>query len=265
MPYIATSRKEVDITDVSSIDNFFRDLNFLDDRSKSAFTHIVNASGYTDVDRAEKESEKAFLLNGKALEFLSLKANQLQAKLVHFSTDYIFEGKKDVYREEDLAQPLNVYGASKKLGEDLLKKHAKSYLLIRTSWLFGGKRDFITKILAKMRKSEKIYVVTDQIGRPTYVGDLAKASLALFPYTGVFHFAGASRLSWYDFAKRIYKVARQKEIVLACKEICPVKTEEFRCPALRPLNSVLNTEKVEKLLNINPQQIDSILETLIER
>ncbi len=207
---------------------------------------IINAAAYTNVDAAEDDPEAAFLLNGEAVKYLSEAANEVDAILVHFSTDYVFPGNKDgEYEEDDFTGPINVYGESKLRGEHNLLNTCKKPYLVRTSWLYGKNgRNFVETMVNLGRKHDKITVVNDQFGKPTFTPDLAEAVLDLLsdeaPF-GVYHLANEGALSWFDFAKEIF------EITDSSVNVSPVTSFEYKRPAKRPKNSMLKNTKRPKL------------------
>lgn len=232
--FIASSRKEVDIESEEAIRAQFETL---------AFTHVINCAGYTAVDRAEEEREKAHALNAEAVAILAKLSKERGNKLIHFSTDYVFDGEKAAYVEEDERAPLSEYGKSKEAGERFLMEHYPEALLIRTSWLFGREgKDFVKTMVKLMGEKESLNVVNDQRGRPTYADDLAEAALSVMDQSGTYHFANEGETTWHGFAEMIQKKLEEKKRVL-CKKIEPISSETFGSKAKRPTSSVLLTEK----------------------
>lgn len=209
---------------------------------------VVNAAGFTDVAGAETEKEKANLINGQAVGNLAKICLSLNIPLLHFSTDYVFTGNtKAGYSENDQPAPLNVYGQSKLLGEQLLINSGCSYYLVRTSWLFGPKGiNFIEKIKKLSKIQAVINVVNDQIGCPTYTYDLARGVRDLLlekAAFGVYHLTNSGQTSWYELAVLVKKILGFEA------EIKPVATKDFSDNVTRPLNSVLLNTKLPKLRN----------------
>lgn len=202
----------------------------------------IHCAAYTNVDKAEEEQEKAFLVNSKATENLAKICGENDILLVYISTDYVFDGeKKEAYLPEDKTNPINVYGKSKLKGEIAVQKYCKRYYIVRTSWLFGhyGK-NFVETMLSLAEKPE-LKVVNDQLGCPTWTVDLSEAIADLLeeqPEYGIYHICGSSKTSWYDFAKEIFS---QHGLKVNLK---PCSTEEFSRPAKRPTNSVLENNGV---------------------
>lgn len=222
---------------------------------------IINVAAYTNVDEAEKNKELVFKINGEAVGFLAEVSSKIDAILVHYSTDYVFDGnKKEGYKEDDEPKnPLNIYGQSKLLGEKLLKDNTKKYYLIRTSWLFGRNgKNFVEIILNLAQKQKEFKVVDDQYGRPTYALDLAKKTKEILekqkPF-GVYHVTNKKTTNWYEFAKKILEVCNINKKIELCK------SEEFSSPAKRPEYSILLNTKLDHLRNWEEALKDYIYES----
>ncbi len=215
---------------------------------------IVNASAYTDVDRAEAEPEKARAVNAAAPAVLAEEARRLEALLIHYSTDYVFDGTKgSPYREEDAASPLNVYGRSKLDGEEAIREAGGSHLILRTSWVYslrGG--GFVSKVLEWARKQEQLRVVTDQIGCPTWARQLAETTAQLVARgsgnlrerSGLYHLAGSGHASRFEWAQAILELDPHREEQVA-RAVIPASSSDFPSPARRPLFSALNCDRFE--------------------
>lgn len=214
--------------------------------SASAPQLIINCAAFTRVDECEEKREIAFAVNGAGAGHLAEVAGQIGARLVHFSTDYIFDGTKGhPYVEDDPARPINAYGASKWEGECQIRKHLQNHLIIRTQWLYGhGGNHFVKTILGLAEKQDTLKVVDDQVGAPTWTEDLSEAALALIDTdaAGTYHLVNEGECSWYQFASRIVL-----EAGLATK-VVPCATADFPRPAKRPAYSVLSTEKARGAL-----------------
>ncbi|MDD5065525.1 MAG: dTDP-4-dehydrorhamnose reductase [bacterium] len=245
-PYLASDR-DVDITRPDQIKDFIRD---------TRIEYIINCAGYTAVDKAEEEKEKALQINGEAVKNLAGAALEKQAVLIHISTDYIFDGmKSEPYREEDEPKPLSLYGLSKLKGEEHVLNMLKRYYILRTAWLYGKNgRNFVFTMLNSLKTKDEIRVVDDQQGTPTYSKDLAAAILVilrtpLLPY-GIYHFTNEGETTWFGFTGEIYRQAVQMKMVDPPVTLRPVTTKEYPLPARRPKYSVLSRDKIKKALNI---------------
>jgi len=203
---------------------------------------VVNAAAYTNVDGCESDREGCFAVNARGIENIALACRDRGIRVVHFSTDYIFDGRKgSPYVEDDPGAPLNVYGESKLEGERLLMETTENALLIRTSWLYGRRgKNFVRTILEKAAVTSRLEVVDDQVGCPTYSWDLAGAVNLLLEggYRGVFHVTNRGSVSWYGFACKILEMAGKTGVSVA-----PVPTERFPRPAARPRYSILSGRK----------------------
>ncbi len=224
---------ELDITDCSAVQECVRSFKP---------TLIINCAAFTQVDACEEKKEQAFAVNGAGVGYLAEAASKAGALLIHFSTDYVFDGSSDLpYKEDDTVRPINVYGASKWDGECQIRKHLKNHLIVRTQWLYGeGGSHFVNTIRQLAQTKKQIKVVDDQTGAPTWTEDLVKGVLSLIQQeaTGTYHVVNSGACSWYDFAVRI-----TEEMGLSLK-VSPCTTAEFPRPARRPAHSVLSTEKM---------------------
>ena len=208
---------------------------------------IINAAAYTAVDDAETNREIAMKVNGEVVGNLAKIAKKLATPIVHYSTDYVFNGEnEDGYREDETKiAPLNVYGESKALGEKLLQENTDQFYLIRISWLYGKNGKNFVKTMLKLGKEKKeLNVVNDQIGSPTYTKDVALKTKEIIenklPY-GIYHSANSGKTSWYDFAKKIFELAGIKI------KLNPISTSEYPTPAKRPHYSILLNTKLKPL------------------
>jgi dTDP-4-dehydrorhamnose reductase len=244
--YVASGHAEADIT---SLDQLKQEVERIQP------THIVNCAAYTNVDLAEKETQLAFAINGKGPGNLGKIARHYPVKVVHLSTDYVFDGKGNTpYQESDPCNPLSVYGASKYEGELSLQDECPAACILRVSWLFGKQgKNFISSILSVMQQKEEIKVVSDQRGRPTCCADAAEAILDVLDLSGVIHFANQGAPSRFEAAQEVRKIAIELGIPVICKSIIPVSSAEFPTPAKRPAYSVLSTTKFEKICGRVPR------------
>jgi dTDP-4-dehydrorhamnose reductase len=224
---------------------------------------IINAAAFTRVDDCETRPEQAFLLNGSAVGFLAETAQSIGALFVHFSTDYLFDGKSQTpYTEQTLPCPLSVYGKSKLEGETRVLASGCRTLLIRTQWLYGeGGVHFVRTIRNMAESRPEIRVVDDQIGSPTYVADLAHATFNLLEKgaEGIFHVTNSGTTSWFGFARKIVEFSGLKT------EVQPCTTEEFPRPAPRPRYSVLSCEKMEQFLGYRLRSWEEALKDYLAR
>lgn len=217
---------------------------------------IINATAYTAVDKAESEPEQVEAINGRAPGVLAEEARKLKAVLIHYSTDYVFDGRKGApYIESDLPNPLNVYGVSKLHGEQAVQQVGGDYLILRTSWVYtqrtsaGGVRQggFVNKVLEQAHQQDTLHMVTDQVSNPTWCRMLAEITAQVLAcrgkhireYTGLYHLAGNGFTSRYDWAKMILELDPAKGNHRV-KELLPALTADFPTPAQRPLFSALD-------------------------
>jgi len=204
---------------------------------------VINCSAYTDVDSCEDNRDFCFAINGEAVEYIAKACGMINAKLVHFSTDYVFDGKKIGYNEDDEPNPLNVYGESKYLGEIKLIENCKKYYLIRISWLYGRNgKNFIETILRVVKEKPYLEVVDDQIGNPTYAVDVAnKIKEVLDKEYGIYHVTNSGHCSWYEYTKEILKLSNIN------KEVKPIQSYQLNRKAKRPNYSILNNNKLKQM------------------
>jgi dTDP-4-dehydrorhamnose reductase len=203
---------------------------------------VINAAAYTNVDACETDRERCLAVNAQGVKNIALACRGRGITLVHFSTDYVFDGcKRTPYDEADEPSPLNVYGLSKLEGERFLAAFADRYLLIRTAWLYGRHgRNFVNTILEKAATAETLEVVADQIGSPTFSWDLTAAVQRLLEggHTGIFHVTNRGRCSWHELAVKILEYAGRSDVA-----VLPIPTGRLSRPALRPAWSVLSGRK----------------------
>ncbi len=215
---------------------------------------VVNAAAYTAVDKAETDTEMAFAVNAEAVAQLAALCAQYQCPLIHVSTDYVFDGTAATpYQPGDQTGPTSVYGASKLAGEQAVRQHLSSHLIIRTSWVFSEYGQNFVKTMRRLLTSrEQLSVVSDQLGRPTYAGDLADFILHAAAMIakggcqwGTYHFSNATTLNWYQFALLI----KQALIEIGCRidaKVLPITTADYPTPARRPAFSVLDCRSTEQ-------------------
>jgi dTDP-4-dehydrorhamnose reductase len=203
---------------------------------------VINAAAYTNVDDCEDNQETCFAVNADGVRNVAQSCTEQGIKIVHFSTDYVFDGTQNTpYTEDYPNNPINVYGHSKLRGEQYLREYSNNYILIRTAWLYGKNgKNFVDTILEKAQLERSLQVVDDQIGSPTYTVDLASAVMVLIEgnHTGIFHITNRGTCSWYEFALKIVEYTDVKNV-----EVQPVTSDTFPRKALRPQYSVLSCKK----------------------
>lgn len=220
---------------------------------------VVNAAAYTAVDKAESEPDLAMAINGIAPGILATESQKLNAKLIHVSTDYVFDGTQShPYKETDPTNPLGQYGASKLAGEQAIMATKAHSAIIRTAWVYGvgGTGNFVKTMLRLGEEREQLRVVMDQVGSPTWTGDLATAIVGLIPQlnsetAGIYHYTNSGVTSWYDFAIAIFEEGKALGFPLKIEQVIPITTAEYPTPACRPAYSVLNSQKLAQILG-NP-------------
>ena len=214
---------------------------------------VINAAAYTDVDGCEDNTELSLKVNGEALANIAKACKKVSAKLVHYSTDYIFDGNKKEYVESDIPNPINAYGVSKLLGEKNILENMDDYRIIRTSWMFGKNgKNFVETMLSLSGKMDTVKVVNDQFGKPTYAADLAHKTAELINMEpGIYHITNEGVCSWYEFAGAIIPNA------------VPCNSEEFARKAKRPTYSILLNTKTGLLRHWKDALTDYLKENKI--
>lgn len=237
---------------------------------------IVNAAAWTAVDKAETQSEAAYLLNAALPEALAQVAQQHDAWLAHYSSDYVYPGTgTEPWQEDSQTAPLSVYGASKLAGDIAIQQHFTKHLIFRTSWVYAARgTNFMRTMLKLALSSEALKVVADQVGAPTPARLIAQvSSLALqqalqrgAEVSGIYHLAPQGETSWYGFADAIFSLARQQGLVLQlqAEKFEAITTSQYPTPAARPANSRLSLEKIEQTFGIQMPDWNSQLELTIE-
>ena len=238
-----TDRDTLDIADKEAVENFCKE---------HSIDTIINCAAYTAVDKAEEDVENADRINHLAVKYLAEVAKENGIKLVHVSTDYVFDGENfKPYVESDVTHPNGVYGSTKLAGEEAMKAiNPKDSIIIRTSWVYSSfGANFVKTMLRLGKERDALGVIFDQVGTPTYARDLAKAILDILPKiksekVEIYNYSNEGVLSWYDFAKEIMKMAK-----IACK-VNPIETKAYPTPAKRPHYSLLNKAKIKETFNI---------------
>ncbi|WP_018689348.1 dTDP-4-dehydrorhamnose reductase [Ahrensia kielensis] len=255
----ACARAEVDLSDNASIKQAIEVYNP---------DCIVNAAAYTDVDKAENEQDLAFAVNAEAVSTISQEARRLDALYIHFSTDYVFDGRKKVpYTEIDFRNPINVYGRSKLAGENTILASGCRHFIFRTSWVIGPDGgNFARTILRLARERETLNVINDQYGVPTSTDLISKVTVEAIKSTnknawpsGIYHLVPKGQTTWYGIAIKLIQIASAENITLATNEnsVYPILTSQYPMLAARPANSLLNTSKLDRALSFDlPQWSD---------
>lgn len=239
---IYLSKNDFDISNQSSVDELFTKFNP---------TVLINCAAYTQVDKSENEKELAEKVNANAVQLVADKCSKSNCKLIHISTDYVFDGTKNTpYHESDETAPSGVYGQTKLAGEQAVVKANGVYAILRTSWLYSeyGK-NFVKTMKDLTTTKEALNVVYDQVGCPTYAPDLAKAIVAIIPKlnkvnSGTYHFCNTGVASWYDLTREIQNFYNTN-----CT-INPIESHQYPTPVKRPHYSVLSTDKIRNTFNI---------------
>ena len=251
------SQSEVDITQVQTLSNYL---------NKHPFEGIINCAAYTQVDQAETDADAARKINSEGVRTIIQFAEAESLKLIHFSTDFVFDGiKKGEYLEDDQATPLSSYGQSKREGEVFLEKGNCPCVNFRISWLYSpfGK-NFVKTIIKTCQSNKALKVVDDQFGKPTYGLDLARVVLSCLEHPDlyknkIYHFAQGPQTTWFDFTRKITQLIGSN-----CK-VKPIPSSAYPTAAKRPSNSALNTQRIENTLSLNIRPWESALEECIKR
>ena len=250
--FFFTCKDNLDITNAQAVEAFIL---------QNMITAIINCAAYTAVDKAESDQENADKINHQAVKHLATIAKENNIKLIHISTDYVFDGTHhQPYNETHVANPQSVYGKTKLDAENTMKEiNPKNSIIIRTSWLYSSYgHNFVKTMLRLGKEKESLGVVYDQIGTPTYAKDLVKVILDIIPRiqnsaVEIYHYSNEGVLSWYDFAKEIMKMAK-----LTCK-VNPIETSQYPTPAKRPHYSLFNKSKIKIDYNLEiPYWKDSL-------
>lgn len=251
------SEHELDITDNEDVKNYF---------SKNECNLIVNCAAYTAVDKAEDEPEQCFLVNETGVRNLLNACQEINAKLIHFSTDYVFDGNQgNPYTETDTPNPQGIYGKSKLAGERVITEKDTKSIIIRTAWVYSNYGDNFVKTMLRLEsKKESLGVVSDQFGSPTFAADLASATIKIIEDTSyqwkvadLFHYSNEGSCSWFDFAKEVFKILKSPI------ELNALSTKEYPTKATRPKYSLLNKEKLKKTFNIEVRHWHESLEQML--
>ena len=264
---LKANKKELDLSKENKCNQYL-------DKYKPSW--IINCAAYTSVDKAEIEPAMAFLVNSKGPQHLAKKCNEIGCKMIHLSTDFVFDGKtKKPYSTDDATNPINVYGKSKALGEKLILEQISiptNFFIIRTSWVLSNYgNNFLLKIIELLSKRESLHVVNDQIGCITNVNNLAKICWRLliqadsgFKFPSILHYCERGSSSWFDVAQKINEYILNKKLFQHKSVIIPVNSDFFNLPAKRPNFSLLDCEKTYKLFNFDPPNWDESITNLLD-
>lgn len=286
LAWVGTDR-EVDITDPLALENFANTIETTA-YAPSSLPHeerhiqwIINCSAYTNVDKAEEDTELAAKLNQTGPMNIARLARKINAKLIHISTDYVFNGKgTEPYTEDMIKEPLGVYGKTKADGEDEIQKEMNQYYILRTAWLYGfDGKNFVYTMTKLMNSHDSIRVVNDQFGTPTCAIDLAETILKIIQKGnnaksffgrksalsyGIYHFTDEGKTNWHEFAQEIYRLGRKYGRINQDCTVNPCTTEEYGAKVQRPAYSVLSKEKISKALKIKIPEWQVSLERFIK-
>jgi dTDP-4-dehydrorhamnose reductase len=251
---VVPERKTVDFLNSESLKTVVRE---------TAPSLIINAAAYTAVDMAEEDEGRAIAVNATAPGILAAEAEHQDIPLIHFSTDFVFDGRADrPYLETDEVNPLNVYGRTKRAGEDAIRESGAAHLIFRTSWIYAryGK-NFLRTMERLFQERDEIAVVADQIGTPTWANSLAEATASIvrlgvdtpelyIENLGTYHMTGAGQTSWHGLASAYFFARESRGITYRCKAVKPISTDCYPTPARRPAYSVLDSTKLERTFDI---------------
>ncbi len=255
LSWIFSTIKTLDLSRSDTIDSFLNEINPC---------VIINCAAFTSVDKAETEFELAYIINYKAVDIISKWTSDNNKKLIHLSTDYVFDGLSQIpLKENSNTNPINEYGNSKLKGEQVCIKNDTNSIIIRTSWLYSSfGKNFVKSMIDLMKKNNSVKVVNDQIGSPTYAYDLAKVIIEIIMNnknkSGLFHYSNEGEISWFEFAKSIREFYN-----LDCK-IIGVSSKEFKTLAKRPQYSFLNKSKIKTTFNLEIPNYKQSLKNCIE-
>ncbi|PWN67018.1 dTDP-4-dehydrorhamnose reductase [Chryseobacterium phosphatilyticum] len=253
--FLFTDSTTLDITNEEQVNDFFYD---------NKPDYCINASAYTAVDLAEKEEEKAFSVNAYGVAHLAQACADSKSILIHVSTDYVFDGETNLsYSEDDFTNPVGVYGASKRKGEELASEINPNTIILRTSWLYSEfNKNFVKTMLNLFTQKEELGIVADQFGQPTNANDLAEAIMDIIeaPHKtfGIFHFSNYPETTWFEFAKKIAEFSESSIKLNA------LTTEQYPTPAKRPMRSTMSLDKIEEAYKIEPKHWENSLEECVD-
>lgn len=261
---LALDKSELDITDAAAvsvvIEEFQPDV-------------VINAAAYTAVDKAEQETERCYAINRDGPANLARAAQKVGAAILHISTDYVFAGDKEgLYREDEVTAPQGVYGLSKLAGEQAVAEACPRHIILRTAWVFGEQgNNFVKTMLRLAQTRDTLGVVADQVGGPTYAGDIATALIKIARVVaaaekqnvyGIYHFSGLPHVSWCEFAEDIFSKAVEQGVLEQGPTVNAITTQDYPTPAKRPANSKLDTDRITKTFGIEASDWQAALASL---
>ncbi|WP_312298699.1 dTDP-4-dehydrorhamnose reductase [Chryseobacterium sp.] len=253
--FIFTDSSILDVTDEGQVNDFFYN---------NKPDYCINASAYTAVDLAETEKDKAFAVNADGVAFLAQACADFKTVLIHVSTDYVFDGDTNLpYSEDDFTNPIGVYGASKRKGEELALEINSHTIILRTSWLYSEfNKNFVKTMLNLFTQKKELGIVADQYGQPTNANDLAEAIMEIIQTPektyGIFHFSNYPETTWFEFAQKIAEFSKSSI------KLNPLTTEQYPTPAKRPVRSTMSLDKIEETYKIEPKHWENSLEECVE-
>ena len=254
---VALGHEDIDFEQTDVVPRIVREI-------RPAF--IINSAAYTAVDKAESEKDRARRINAQAVGLLAAEARAFGAWLIHYSTDYVFDGKKEQpYVEDDTAAPLSVYGATKLAGENAVRESGATHLILRTSWVYGVRgNNFAKTILRLAKERDELRVIADQHGTPTSAELIADVTALLVhkivtsgasasALAGTYHLVPSGETTWCEYAQYLIELALNRAVALRTTpdHVVPIPTEAYPLPAVRPKNSRLNTTKIQSTFNLH--------------
>ncbi|MDM1556644.1 MULTISPECIES: dTDP-4-dehydrorhamnose reductase [Chryseobacterium] len=252
--FLFTDSTTLDVTNEDMVNDFFYE---------NKPDYCINASAYTAVDLAEKESEKAFAVNADGVANLAQACAEYKTILIHISTDYVFDGDTNLpYSEDDFTNPIGVYGESKRKGEELALELNPETIILRTSWLYSEfNKNFVKTMLNLFSQKTELGIVADQFGQPTNANDLAAAIMEIIENPnktfGIFHFSNYPETTWFNFAKKIAEFSKSSI------QLNALTTEQYPTPAKRPVRSTMSLDKIEEIYKIEPKHWENSLEECV--
>ncbi|WP_147676993.1 dTDP-4-dehydrorhamnose reductase [Algibacter pacificus] len=258
LTFIYTDYSELDICDLNKLEAYFKQIGDI--------SYCINCAAYTAVDKAEEDQQKAYQINADGAKNLAIVCKNNNSVLIHISTDFVFEGFKNTpYIETDVTKPISVYGDSKLKGEQEIIHVLENYFIFRTSWLYSEHGNNFMKTMLRLAETKKdLSIVGDQIGTPTYAGDLAKVIVSVITTKnnnyGLYHYSNEGAISWFDFAQAIFQLSK------VSINLTSISTEEYPTLAARPKYSVLNKNKIKNAFKLEiPNWKDSLKNVLLKK